>query len=100
MKKNGRISVKNEKLFEQSEFFSFRKFVHFLVLEREPAIFLFVSFFFLLAERKRKNAILPSNYEAPYPHAELPNRCGEPLHVDCFASNPQLEHSKQPAAYK
>ena len=47
MKKNGAISVKDEKLFERSEFFSFRRLFHFLALEREPALFLFVSFSFV-----------------------------------------------------
>jgi len=46
--------VKNEKLFERSEFFSFRKNLHFLALERELANFLFVSFFFCSGKRKMK----------------------------------------------
>lgn len=54
MKKNGAISVKNEKLFERSEFFSFRRLFHFLALEREPALFLFVSFSFVRTKEKRK----------------------------------------------
>ena len=54
MKKNGAISVKNEKLFERSEFFSFRRLFHFLALEREPA--LFVSFSFVRTKEKRKSA--------------------------------------------
>jgi len=54
VKKNGDFSVKNEKLFERSEFFSFRKNLHFLALEREPANFLFVSFFFCSGKRKMK----------------------------------------------
>ena len=37
-----------------SEFFSFRKNLHFLALEREPANFLFVSFFFCSGKRKMK----------------------------------------------
>ena len=46
--------MKNEKLFERSEFFSFRKNLHFLASEREPANFLFVSFFFCSDKRKMK----------------------------------------------
>ena len=56
MKKNRAISVKNEKLFERSEFFSFRRLFHFLALEREPALFLFVSFSFVRTKEKRKSA--------------------------------------------
>ena len=46
--------VKNEKLFERSEFFSFREKVKILALKRQPAVFLFVIFFFLMTERKSK----------------------------------------------
>ena len=35
--------MKNEKLFERSEFFSFRKWREFLASEREPANFLYAS---------------------------------------------------------
>lgn len=54
--KNGGFSVKNEKLFERSEFFSFRKILHFLALEREPA-------------RTKEKTTLPQDYEVPYLHA-------------------------------
>ena len=53
---NGAISVKNEKLFERSEFFSFRRLFHFLALEREPALFLFFFFSFFRSKEKRKSA--------------------------------------------
>ena len=64
VKKNGDFSVKNEKLFERSEFFSFRKNLHFLAPEREPANFLFVSFFFCSCKRKMKD-ITFSHYSPP-----------------------------------
>ena len=69
--------MKNEKLFEQSEFFSFRKFLHFLALEREPAPFLF-CFFFLSVARKKKKITSQQDYATPYPHAELPIQYDEP----------------------
>ena len=46
--------VKNEKLFERSEFFSFREKVKILAPERQPALFLFVSFSFVRTKGKRK----------------------------------------------
>ena len=64
VKKNRVFSVKNEKLFERSEFFSFRKNLHFLASEREPANFLFVSFFFCSGKRKMKTHI---NKPKPHP---------------------------------
>ena len=64
MKKNGAISVKNEKLFERSEFFSFRRLLHFLALEREPALFLFVSFSFVRTkENPHQNTEKPMKWE-------------------------------------
>jgi hypothetical protein len=52
VKKNGDFSVKNEKLFERSEFFSFRKNLHFLAPEREPRIFFLFRFSFVRAKEK------------------------------------------------
>ena len=60
VKKNGEFSVKNEKLSERSEFFSFRKILHFLAPEREPAHFLF-CFFFLLCGQKKNRKLLHNN---------------------------------------
>ena len=48
--------VKKKKLFERSEFFFFRERVKNLAPERQPALFLFVSFFFCAHKRKRKKA--------------------------------------------
>ena len=39
VKKNRAFPVKNEKLFERSEFFSFREMPDFLASERQPAVF-------------------------------------------------------------
>lgn len=46
VKKNRAFPVKNERMFERSEFFSFREMPDFLASERQPAVFLFVYFFF------------------------------------------------------
>ena len=54
VKKNRVFPVKNEKLFERSEFFSFREMPDFLASERQPALFLFVSFSFVRTKEKRK----------------------------------------------
>ena len=54
VKKNRTFPVKNEKLFERSEFFSFREMPDFLASERQPAPFLFVSFSFVRTKEKRK----------------------------------------------
>ena len=55
MKKFLLFRVKKKKLFERSEFFFFRERVKILALERQPAVFLFVIFFFLMPERKSKS---------------------------------------------
>jgi hypothetical protein len=54
VKKFLHFSVKNKKLFERSEFFLFRKNVKILASERQPALFLFVSFSFVRTKGKRK----------------------------------------------
>ena len=54
MKKFLLFPVKKKKLFERSEFFFFRERVKILASEREPANFLFVSFFFCSGKRKMK----------------------------------------------
>jgi hypothetical protein len=51
------FSVKKKKLFERSEFFFFRKRVKILALERQPALFLFVSFSFVRTKGKRKTLL-------------------------------------------
>ena len=59
--KNRVFPVKNEKLFERSEFFSFREIPDFLAPERQPAVFFRTSpqqlvflFLFLLCGQKKK----------------------------------------------
>ena len=54
MKKFLLFPVKKKKLFERSEFFFFRERVKILASEREPALFLFVSFSFVRTKGKRK----------------------------------------------
>ena len=72
--------MKNEKLFERSEFFSFRKNLHFLALEREPANFLFVSVFLLFGQKKneRKHTLIHHHFIHKEPsritHTIVPGR--------------------------
>ena len=65
VKKFLHFSVKNKKLFERSEFFLFRNNVKILASERQPAVFLFVIFFFLMAERKSKPLRLEQKFKNP-----------------------------------
>ena len=54
VKKFSFFPVKNEKLFERSEFFSFREKVKILAPERQPA--LFFLFLFLCADKGKRKA--------------------------------------------
>ena len=79
VKKIGRISVKNKKLFERSEFFLFRKSTRFLAPEREPAVFLFCYLFSFCSQKeksnsfydRRKNQSLIFNILAPNPSIRI-----------------------------
>jgi hypothetical protein len=55
-----------------SEASSFRlgKCDDFLALERQPAVFLFVIFFFLMAERKSKSPAARAEYVSSFPVAQ------------------------------
>ncbi|MBQ8442443.1 MAG: hypothetical protein IJX29_03655, partial [Bacteroides sp.] len=54
--KNLVFPVKNEKLFERSEFFSFREIRDFLASEREPAVFLFCYLFSFCCQKEKSNS--------------------------------------------
>ena len=80
VKKNRVFPVKNEKLFERSEFFSFREMPDFLASERQPALFLFVSFSFVRTKGKRKTLQLEQNHRQHIPHNGSNRHMNYPRH--------------------
>ena len=65
VKKNRAFPVKNEKMFERSEFFSFRGMPDFLASERQPAVFLLQTFSLAHKEKAPSLTVPPKTSQSP-----------------------------------